>query len=173
MQKCDPPHDALLRSYDRDTGYVDCYRTVVPGHVSLARFIEAFYTTRLFKAERMILCLGGHPSTDAEAASLASGAGERFAAWYVEERDEDQILLCDVTGRTRSWFKVRHDTDDTANETVLYFGSAITAVPQGKTKRNSIGPVFKALTGFHILYSKALLAATRRRIQSSAATGAA
>jgi hypothetical protein len=34
----------------------------------------------------------------------------------------------------------------------------------------SIGPVFKALTGFHKLYSRALLAATRRKIVSTAST---
>lgn len=173
MQKCELPTDALLRSYDRDNGYVDCYRTVVCGHFSLGHYIEAFYTTLLFKAERIILSFGGHPSTDTEAAALASGEGTCFAAWRVEARDEDQILLRDITGRTRSWFKVSHVTDGTTVKTVLYFGSGITAVPQGRTGRNSIGPVFKALTGFHILYSEALLAATRRRILRTAAAGAA
>jgi len=170
VRTCDLPADALLRRYARDGGYTDCYMTEVPGHIPLGQFVEAFYTSWLFKAERAVLSLTGHYSTDADAAALARGTSLCFAAWRVEDRDQNQLLMCDVTGRTRSWFKIATISGDKPMQTVLYFGSGITAVGNSNTGRLSISPVFKALMGFHKLYSRALLAATRRRIASSAPT---
>ena len=136
----------------------------VPGTVGLGRYVEAFYTTQLFKAERAILSLAGHPATNAEAALVARGEASRFAAWHVEARADDQLLMCDVTGRTRSWFKAAPDTD---GSTTLYFGSAVTPVKTGKAGHKSMGLVFNTLMPVHILYSRALLAATKRKIARS------
>lgn len=170
VRTCDLPADAFLRRYVLDGSYTDCYVTEVPGHIPLGQYVEAFYTTSLFRAERTILSLAGHSSTDADAAEVAGGTSARFAAWRVEDRDEGQLLMCDVTGRTRSWFKIATVSGDNSTQTYLYFGSGITAVASANAGRMSIGPVFKALTRFHKLYSRALLAATRRKIASPAST---
>ena len=167
IRECKLPPDALLRRYYRDDGHVDCFQVDVPGRIELGHYVEAFYTTWLFKAERTILTLAGHSSTDAEAASLAGGQGTRFAAWAVEERDEFQLLMRDVMGRTRSWFKVARMTAKNSERTMLYFGSGVTAVATGKSGRMSLGPVFKTLMPVHIIYSRALLAATLRKIAPS------
>ena len=69
--------------------------------------MTAFYTTWLFRLERWILRLAvARPSTDEEAHQLARGEREAFAAWSVEARAPDQLLMCDFTGRTRSWLMV-------------------------------------------------------------------
>ncbi len=159
------PADALLRRYEHGGGYADCYVVEVSGLISLSQYVEAFYTTGLFKSERAVLSLAGRPSSDIQAWQVAAGTGSTFAAWSVEERAEDQLLMCDVTARTRSWFKVAPVPDEVSDRTLLYFGSAITAVKKGATGRMTIGPVFQALLGFHILYSRALLAAAIRRIE--------
>lgn len=163
---CDLPANAFLRRYVQSGGYTDCYVSQVSGPIQLRQYVEAFYTTWLFKAERTVLSWAGHSSTDADAAEVARGTSSCFAAWRVEDRDEDQLLMCDATGRTRSWFKIANISSDKGMQTFLYFGSGITPVDSGSADRLSIGPVFKLLTGFHKLYSRALLAATTRKIAS-------
>lgn len=64
IERCEIPPDALLRRYRVDGTYTDCYATGSAGRITLARFVEAFYTTRLFRLERFVLALGGMPSTD-------------------------------------------------------------------------------------------------------------
>lgn len=164
VRECDLPPDALLRRHDRDNGHVDCFQVEAPGRIELGHYVEAFYTTWLFKSERTILSLAGHPSTDAEASALAGGQCTRFAAWTVEGRDKDQLLMSDITGRTRSWFHVARITAENPERTMLYFGSGVTAVATGKSGRMSLGPLFKTLMPVHIIYSRALLAAARRKI---------
>ncbi len=91
------PPGSLLAAYARQGVFVDCYRLTVPDVVSLPVFIEAFYTTRLFKLER-------------------------FAAWKTEQRSDDEILL--DAGRTRSWLSVSH-AGNGSPATTLLFGSAV------------------------------------------------
>ena len=107
IRPCELPPAALLGRYAGSGGHADCYVTEVPGTVSHARYVEAFYTTGIFKIERLILrLLAARPSTDVEARQLAEGARASFAAWTVEARAADQLLLADFTGRTRSWLMV-------------------------------------------------------------------
>lgn len=167
IRECHLPPDALLRRYDQDNGHVDCFQVDVPGRIGLGHYVQAFYTTWLFKVERTILSLAGHPSTDAEAAVLAGGQGTHFAAWTVEERADDQLLMRDITGRTRSWFKVARIAAEDSKRTTLYFGSGVTAVASGNSGRKSLGPGFRALMPVHVIYSRALLAATLRKIALS------
>ncbi len=54
---CALPSESFLRRYVREGAYVDCYSVDLPGQVSQARFVEAFYTTPVFKLERAILAL--------------------------------------------------------------------------------------------------------------------
>ena len=143
------PATALLQKYVQSGAYTDCYSTTMPTDVSLADFVTAFYTSWLFKLERVILRVAvSKPSTDEQAGSLVRGERDRFAAWYVEDRAEDQLLMCDFRDQTRSWFMVAPGR--------IYFGSAVVPV-----QKNS----YRLLLSFHRLYSRALLAAAKSRLQ--------
>jgi hypothetical protein len=154
VRSCAVPDATLLQPFGRAGGYADCYATEIDRAVSHAQFVEAFYTTSLFRLERWLLgWLVSRPSTDAQAAALAAGESDSFSAWRVEGRAKDELLVRDFSGRTLSWLRVvRRDPG-----TTLYFGSAV--VP-GR------GFVFRALLGFHKLYSRALLRAARSRLAS-------
>lgn len=156
------PEHALLADFPRNGSFADCYCTDIAASVSHARFVEAFYTTWLFKAERLILSLlASAPSTDGDVAELAAGRRDTFAAWTVEARAPDQILLAAL--RTRSWLMVEKLDVGTR----LYFGSAVVPEARDDGKR-SLGPVFAALLGFHKLYSRALLRSARARLEGAA-----
>src|SRR5688572_6246052 len=124
IEKCPAPAHTLLRKYSMIGAYTDCYWTEIPGRVSFLEFIFAFYTTPLFRVERFILRqLVAKPSTDIQAKRLAAGRSDTFAAWHVEARSENEILMCDFRGRTRSWLMLV--PADKAGRTQLYFGSAV------------------------------------------------
>lgn len=160
---CALPQAAFLQRYAHGLGYADCYMTEVAGVVSQAAFVEAFYTTGLFKIERAILKgFAGRPSTDRDAQQLAARAVASFAAWRVEAQSEDQLLLADFTGRTRSWLMA--DSAATAGSTRLYFGSAVIPKQSRATGPQRMGFGFHALLGLHRLYSRLLLKAARARL---------
>ena len=161
VERCEIPDGALLLRYRVDGTYADCYATLASGRIDLPRYVGAFYTTPLFRLERAILALAGMRSTDEHVRQLADGTRERFAAWTVEGRAPDQLLLCDVYGRTRSWLMVAPDGDAA---TRLYFGSAVVPKLDRRTREPALGGGYTALLGFHKLYSVALLGAARRRI---------
>ena len=104
------------------------------------------------------------PSTDAEAHELAVGERDAFAAWTVENRTDNQLLMCDLYGRTRSWLMVAHESTGGNAVTRLYFGSAVVPTRQPTSNRPIMGFQFKALLGFHRLYSRLLLLAAMRRL---------
>jgi hypothetical protein len=108
----------------------------------------------------LVLWAIGKPSSDADARRLARGEAETFAAWSVEARALNQILLCDFMRRTRSWLMLA-PTDTGGSR--LYFGSAVVPVAIGSGKAR-LGFPFNALLGFHHLYSRILLAAARGRV---------
>ena len=113
--------------------------------------------------ERWILArIVARPSTDAEARALALGQRDRFAAWTVEQRAPDQVLLQDFTGRTCSWLMTKAAAEP--GSTLLYFGSVVTSVRDASTGRPSLGPVHGRLIGFHRLYSRMLLGAAVRKL---------
>ena len=155
------PADALLRRYVDTGAFTDCYAVDARGAVSFARYVEAFYTSAAFRAERVILkWLANRPSTDDDVRRLAAGEVEAFAAWTVEARTADQLLLRDMTGRTRSWLKVEPRGDVTR----LYFGSAVVPKRQGTDGRPEMGGGFRPLLGFHRMYSRVLLGSARKRV---------
>lgn len=163
IRACELPPEALLQPYRLQQAYTDCYVTEIPRPVSHAQFVEAFYTTVVFKAERLVLRLfAARLSTDAQVRQLAAGDVERFAAWQVEARHTNQLLLRDVTGRTRSWLMV--EAGSSAAVTRLYFGSAVVPLHSSRTGQPTLGAMFRALLGFHQVYSRVLLAAARRRL---------
>jgi hypothetical protein len=165
IRRCELPQDALLRRYAGGGAYADCYATDVAWGVSHAQYVEAFYTTALFKAERLVLrWVVAKPSTDVDAGLLAAGARDSFAAWHVEARATDQLLLRDFRSRTRSWLMVAPARDAGADGTRLYFGSAVTPAPGTSSGPPALGLAFTLLLGLHKMYSRALLSAARSRL---------
>jgi hypothetical protein len=152
VRACALPEQSLLAKYARPGAYTDCYSAEIARTVSAAEYVEVFYTGSLFKLERLLLArIAFRPSTDEHAKELALGIRDTFAAWRVEERSAEQLLMRDFSGRTRSWLMV---IPAGSGGSRLYFGSAV--VPMGFR--------FKALLGFHKLYSRALLDAARSRL---------
>ena len=162
-----PPDSLLGRLAAARGAFADAYTLSLPRTVSHADFVEAFYTTRLFKLERLLLTLLGRPSSDAAARALARGEGQRFAAWTVEARAGDELLMHEDSGATRSWFKTEAGA---GGSTTLWFGSAVVPRrPPGPADDGAaprLGLAFKALLGLHRRYSRALLAAAARRLQA-------
>lgn len=161
------PPGALLQKYRDGEAYTDCYYADIARPVSQAAYTEAFYTTPVFRLERMILAWAvSRPSTDEQAAALANGSADAFAAWSVEGRTDDQLLLCDLHGRTRSW--LMSVPLDGGTGTRLYFGSAVVPV-SGRDGRASLGTSYRALLGFHRFYSRVLLQSAHARLARSVA----
>jgi hypothetical protein len=164
IETCELPPSALLRKYLYEGAYADCYVTQIATCVSLAEYVEAFYTTMPFKLERFILkWVVSKPSSDSDARRLALAEVDSFAAWRVEGRSADQLLLCDFRHSTRSWLMVAPPERNAAG-TRLYFGSAVVPV-RTKSGAAQMGFVFEALLGFHKLYSRVLLGAASSRLK--------
>lgn len=141
------PEASFLKPYE-NKGFVDCFTCSVPRTINLATYIQAFYSSPAFWAERQGLKLMKfHPGSRAQIAALAAGDVDVFSAWRVEQRSDTQILLCDVKEQTRSWLMA----EASEGGTKLYFGSAV--LRQG----SQIPGGFRLLMGFHAVYSKALL----------------
>lgn len=148
------PEHALLARVARNGAYADCYVAAVPLEVTHADYVEAFYTSWLFRLERLILTwFVARPSTDAEARELAHGRRDSFAAWSVESRAGNQLVMLDFMSATCSWLMI----ETRPGETVLYFGTGIL----------SRGVGFRLLMPFHKLYARSLLAAARARLRNS------
>lgn len=159
---CPVPPDSLLDRLMRSRGaFADAYALRLPRAVPLAEFVEAFYTTRLFKVERALIRLLGKPSSDAMARAVARSQGERIAVWTVEARTPEELLMHEDSGATRSWFKAEPQAD---GSTRLWFGSAVVPRRRGPGGEPRFSAVFHALLGFHRWYSRALLRAAARRL---------
>lgn len=167
IRSCSLPDGALLNAYRVNGMYTDCFTTEVAGSVSHEQFVTAFYTTSVFKLERRILEWAvSRPSTDAQVQQMASGFVDEFSAWYVEKRSRDQLLLSDFQGRTRSWLMIEPAPGNGA-ATRLYFGSAVVPEIDRSTGKAALGLSFRALLGFHKVYSVILLRAARSQLRSS------
>jgi hypothetical protein len=162
------PDDSLLRTYrggarpDCWRGSGDCFAVSVDRVVSLAEFVFAFYTSPIFRIERLLLGIfAGAPSTDTEARLLAEGSGMSFAIWRVGERTATQLLMCDRYERTRSWFRVVPLKD---GKTLLQFGSAVASRSGDRPgSRMRVSP-FYLLLKVHVVYSQLLLHAAKRGV---------
>ena len=163
IQPCEVPSNSFLRRYKDRDGYADCYMVDVMGAITQEQFVEAFYTSPLFKVERTLLRhLASRQATDADAKQLAMGKATSFSAWRVEAQSASELLLADVTGRTRSWLMATPGTR--AANTRLYFGSAVVARKGHGAHDPGMGWLFHGLLGFHRLYSRLLLRAASRRL---------
>lgn len=164
IQTCALPGDALLQKYAGSGAFTDCHFIDVPGHVSQESYVTAFYCSAVFRPERTLIgWLLRRPATDSDAARLGAGEAARFSAWEVEARAPGQILL--RAGNTRSWLMSAASEADGQARTRLYFGSAV--LPRRRTsptEEPSFGFLFHALSGFHRVYSRALLGSARSRL---------
>ena len=152
------PKGTLLERYRDGGGYTDCYVTEVDGTVAHSEYVRAFYTSWLFKIERFILAwVVNKPSNDSEAAVLTEDGADGFAAWSVEGRSSNQLLMCDYQKRTRSWLMT--EPLDSGRRTRVYFGSAVVALRPNGHKHRAFGTAFHLLVGSHKLYARALLRA--------------
>ncbi len=167
IKPCLLPDNALLSAYTRNGAYTDCYSTEISGEISSAEYVTAFYTTFVFKLERAIIRWAvSKPSTDHQVKELAAGERDEFAAWKVESRSENQLLMCDFRGRTRSWLMAVPSESNGQKVTRLYFGSGVVPVKRTATDEPSMGFLFRALLGFHKFYSRVLLQAAKSRLMS-------
>ena len=164
-EPCELPPAALLAKYLHAGAYTDCYFIDVEWPVSHAQYVEAFYSTAVFGIERRLLAwFVAKPSTMAQIHELAAGRLDQFAVWNVESRGTDQLLLSDNQGRTRSWLMTASIGPFGGTGTRLYFGSAVVPVVGRKSGKAKMGFVFRALLGFHKLYSRVLLGAARAQL---------
>ncbi len=157
LRACPVPHDALLHRYvERVGAYTDCFEVTYRGEADLSAFLNAFYTTWLFRLERAVLTVALRKwINDSEISALVAGQSERFAAWTVEARGDGQILLCDVSGATRSFFRV---VPEDGGATRLLFGSAVVGTESGPTF------LIRMTVPLHQLYSRGLLHLAQRRL---------
>jgi hypothetical protein len=143
---------------------VDCFAVDVPGSVGFSQYLEAFYTSRTFKLERLILgLLFRKPSTDQQASQLAMGQISQFSAWTQEARAENQIIMCDWQQITRSCLM----TVDNGDTTTLYFGTIIVPKRRAEGRGEKMAPLFKLTLGAHLLYSRILLRSAVARLARS------
>lgn len=149
-----PPPGALIAHYQNAGNYVDCLSIDLPGAIPFERYVTAFYRSWAFRPERLALAvLLGMRSSPEQLAALAEGRGERFAAWTVEGRAPDQLLLCDFRRATRSWLMV----EPLEAATRLYFGTAVVLDGEGSGGRRAGRAIFRALLWFHKAYARVLL----------------
>ena len=156
------PNDALLQEFVDRGEYTDCFVTRVQRDIAFADYIESFYTTPLFKAERLILkWVVSRPSSDEEAKLLSRDEIQAFAAWTEHARTDHQLIMMDFREQTCSWFMLARDEGDS----LLYFGSAVMRDQETSTGKD-MKWTYRCLLGFHRLYSRALLSATARRLSN-------
>ena len=179
IQACPNPQSSLIERYDTPGGYTDCFITTLDIEITHQQFVEAFYTSWLFKLERWFLTFTViKPSSDKQAKELAAGNRSKFSAWSVEERIKDQILMCDFQSKTRSFLMVESVLADESNKqtannsetnsrhpkTHLYFGTAIVPTAISKEGKPKLSLFFKGLLLIHKVYARALLKAARNRL---------
>ncbi|MBC3930147.1 hypothetical protein [Undibacterium curvum] len=165
IHQCTLPDLALSASYGKSGAYADCYYIDLAHEITLSDYVYAFYTTPLFRIERFLLrWLARRPSTEHDAEQLALNQTRQFAIWDVEQRNARQILLRDATRRTRSWLMVEALNTQQHHTTRLYFGSVVVPKSRAADGSASFGFVFHLLSGFHHIYSKALLRAAQTRL---------
>ena len=154
------PDGALLQAFVDRGDYTDCFVTPINANVTFPEYVESFYTTRLFKAERRVLrWLMSRPSTDEEARQLSRNEIHEFAAWKEHGRSDNQLVMMDVRQQTCSWFMLV----PLESGSLLYFGSAVMR-NQNMSSGKKMKWTYRSLMGAHRLYSRALLQAAARRL---------
>ena len=155
VNKAPLPDGALLLEFVDLGEYTDCIVDV-----TFSEYVESFYTTSLFKAERLVLkWLISLPSTDEEARQVSRNEIHAFAAWKEHSRSVNQLVMMDFRQQTCSWFMLA--PQESGNR--LYFGSAVMRNQETSSGRK-MKWTYRCLLGFHRLYSRALLQAAVRQL---------
>lgn len=166
LSKSGPGKDTLLAQAVEvpESGFkgsADCFRLDVPGHVPIERFAHAFFTSWLFKLERLVLPVA---TTDDLAKDFAYSRVNEFAIWTAKERTDSELLAVwaeqhsPASGAT--WMRVVHGKDDEGKpKTCLEFGSAI--APGDMPYQKAVMAVAVPL---HLAYSGLLLGAAAGNI---------
>ena len=119
----------------------------------------------MFKVERTILSIATFRlALDNEAVELSLGESESYSIWTVENRLTNQIILRDITKKTRSWLMVQNSRANEANTTRLFFGSVVIPKEASENEQATFGFLFHVFGRFHQLYSKALLNAAYNKL---------
>jgi hypothetical protein len=166
---CPLPDIALLRRHaDRPGCLSDCFRAALPRAISLPELVRAFYDSRAFAPEALLLRLatGRDMGPDARRA-LADGVADHFGMWRVEARNDTQLVMAVGDGPIRSWWMV---DPAPGGQTHLYFGSAVLPRP-GAVPR--VPAPIRASHGLHKLYSRLLLGSTVKRLRAPASVAEA
>ena len=158
IQQGELPQDAFLNKYKQQGAYTDCYFIDVSRKISQSEYIECFYTSSVFKVERLILSIFLLKfSNDLEAKKLAGGEITRFSAWHVVVQTSDQLVLRDLSNRTRSWLMVTDLDGSNSVKTRLYYGSEVIPKNISTSGEPKFGFLFHVFSRFHHWYSRALL----------------
>ncbi|MEL7396055.1 MAG: hypothetical protein AAFN44_06750 [Pseudomonadota bacterium] len=151
------PDDSFLHALACQTGaYADCFEATVacdiPQSDAFQRFVFAFFDSPVFRVERAILRLAGKaPKDRSDPKALALGETDAFAAWRVERRADNEILLVVLNTPIRTWLSLQKE----GSVARLRFGSAI--LPQeGKDIPHW---AFRVTLPAHVVYSRLLLRA--------------
>lgn len=160
-----PDHALLSKYVDQPNAYTDCYGIDLPGPCDIHSYVRGFYTGRLFRVERWFIgAIVRYKSSDQQLDAMLAGQSDRFSAWTIEDRGEDQLLMCDYQKRTRSWFMV----EPVKNGTRLYFGTAVVKTDYLNSKSEILAPyIFRMLLPFHKLYARLLLRGAIKSIRHS------
>ena len=146
ITSCEVPEGSLLAQFGGPQDYRDCFSREVPGVVTLAQYIERFYSSMAFGPERMVLGLIGRGASAEDISAVANGEADRIMVWEVVERTPDQILLLSKDTNTASWLSVM----PLDGQTRLYFGSWV-----GGIERSG----WRVMLAPHVWYSRLLLGA--------------
>lgn len=96
---------------------------------------------------------------------MSGGTTDEHAAWRVEAREADQVLLCDFLSYTRCWLMAER-TGPSA--TTLWFSTAIVARRTRADGTPRLTRRFQALLPFHRRYAPILLAGAARHLERAA-----
>ncbi len=182
---CDVPEGSLLANFGGPDDYRDCFARDVPGEVTLAAFIERFYCSMAFRPERLVLGLIGRGASNDDAAKLARGEVQKFAAWNVVERwdaEADGLVAeygpagsASPSGRPQArkgrgdrsadalrntkkpQILLRDFSGATASWLSVQPGEGSTVLMFGSWLTRPDRPLVKAAIPFHVWYSKVLL----------------
>ena len=156
VQKIEPPEGSFIAGVQAQAQvFADSFAVPCSGAPTLAQLLTAFYGSWVFWPERVLMGVLWRGSTSKAALeALAGGFGDRFGAWRVVQRSENEILLRDKRGATASWMAV------VAGQ--VMFGSVLYTQDRDTVKKSVL---WRALTAFHTLFSRMLLAAAARRLE--------
>ena len=137
------PIGGLLDAYARQPGnYTDCFTMDIHKTVTLREFILVFFNSPVFRLERLLLGLfASRPSVKEDVINLADGASDTMAAWKVESRNKNQLLLAVDGGPIRTWLMVEQHPNK-PGVSRLYFGSAVLAVERRPNAEPKIDKMF-------------------------------